>query len=200
MSILKTAQTNLENAKIAKQVNDDMMREEVAKEMAQKAARSLAASEYANRDIGYGISAREMAAYYGVPVNELSNVLQQQDNAHLFRGSFVNDSTPSSDEIINKYAADKRAYIDNAIAKNREYIANKVASERFGDTPGADGKYRLESPTTGGSDEYGTSIVSDVIGKVQDYFINRPRISANEYNDNIDKSLAAEWMKSYKGQ
>ena len=191
MSILKTAQTNLENAKKAKQLDDSMRREEMdrmAKEIEQNAARSLAASEYANRNIGYGITAKEMAAHYGIPVNELSNVLQQQDNAHLFRGSFVNDSTPSSDEIINKYAADKRVYIDNAIAKNREYNANRnVRQPRM--PSGSDAAFYAAD---------GIDVYKDYDRDMDEF--SKAQALTKMYEDNIDKSLAAEWMKSYKGQ
>ena len=191
MSILKTAQTNLENAKKAQQLDDNIRRAEMdrmAKDIEQKAANSLAASEYVNRDIGYGITAREMAAHYGIPVNELSNVLQQQDNAHLFRGSFVNDSTPSSDEIINNYASDKRAYIDNAIAKNREYNVNRGVKKPYEPSASDAAFYAAD----------GIDVYREYDNGMDEF--SKAQALTKAYEDNIDKSLAAEWMKSYKGR
>ena len=190
MSILKTAQTNLENTKKAKQLDDNMRREEMyrmAKDIEQKAANSLAASDYVNRDIGYGITAREMAAHYGIPVNELSNVLQQQDEAYRSRGEGYGNP-PSSDEVINNYASEKRAYIDNAIAKNREYNVNR-------------GVKKPQMPS--GSDA--AFYAADGIDVYKDYDRDMDEFSKAQaltkaYEDNIDKSLAAEWMKSYKGR
>ena len=152
-----------------------------------------------NRDVGYGISAGELSQAWGIPVNQVIKTLQDYDNSSRMQDPYEPQSY-TSDEVLREYAAEKQAYINNAIGSNRTYQNNKRDAERFGDVPGPDGKYTLVQPDNGTSldVEGGPDYITRGIDKLQSYFINKPRIEANKYNDNVDQGLAAQWRGSYR--
>ena len=152
-----------------------------------------------NRDVGYGISAGELSQAWGIPVNEVVKTLQDYDNSSRMQDPY-GPKAHTSDDVLQKYAAEKQAYINNAIGSNRTYQNNKRDAEQFGDVPGPDGKYTLVQPNNDTSldVEGGSDYITRGIGKLQSYFINKPRIEANNYNDNVDQGLAAQWRGSYR--
>ena len=152
-----------------------------------------------NRDVGYGISAGELSQAWGIPVNQVIKTLQDYDNSSRMQDPYEPQSY-TSDEVLQKYAAEKQAYINNAIGSNRTYQNNKRDAEQFGDVPGPDGKYALVQPDNDTSldVEGGSDYITRGIDKLQSYFINKPRIEANKYNDNVDQGLAAQWRGSYR--
>ena len=156
-----------------------------------------------NMDVGYGISAGELSQAWGIPVNEVVKTLQDYDNSSRMQDPY-GPKAHTSDDVLQKYAAEKQAYINNAIGSNRTYQNNKRDAEQFGDVPGPDGKYTLVQPNNGNNlnipldVQGGSDYITRGIDKLQSYFINKPRIEANKYNDNVDQGLAAQWRGSYR--